>query len=358
MALESGTYINSLVPTNPLGSDDKRFGDDHLRLLKSTLLNTFPNFNGAVVTSHTAFTQLAGVTSNIQAQLDLKAPVESPVLTGNPTVPTPTVSSPIDQVANLNYVNGQALSGTLPSQTGAAGKFLKTDGVNASWSTIVDTAIVKPSVGVKLTTLTAVETLKDKVYTEPIITDGVDETKKAVFVADSVTPGVTATIKAPTSDLLIYTPRHKLLASAYQSDVAQVEVLLNHGYANYVLVFTEINVTAASAAPVALIFARFSIGGVWITTATYTTQYNSNADKAQIFKQGVSYVYGYEGKIELTIGNALTSQIHTVHANGVSYVSAASPIIHNTTVGVLDGVRIFNDATNISAGYALYGVRI
>lgn len=48
MALETGTYISDLVVTNPTGSDPLAQADDHLRLLKSTLKNTFPNVNGAV----------------------------------------------------------------------------------------------------------------------------------------------------------------------------------------------------------------------------------------------------------------------------------------------------------------------
>jgi hypothetical protein len=48
MALESATYINGLVPANPLGSDAIAFADDHIRLIKTTLKNTFPNLSGAV----------------------------------------------------------------------------------------------------------------------------------------------------------------------------------------------------------------------------------------------------------------------------------------------------------------------
>ena len=40
MGLELGTFIDDLIQTNPLGSDDKRQGDDHLRLLKKVLQNT------------------------------------------------------------------------------------------------------------------------------------------------------------------------------------------------------------------------------------------------------------------------------------------------------------------------------
>ena len=53
MALESGTYINSLVATNPVSTDGLSQADDHMRLIKSTIKNTFPNFTGALTSSHT-----------------------------------------------------------------------------------------------------------------------------------------------------------------------------------------------------------------------------------------------------------------------------------------------------------------
>ncbi len=53
MALETGTYISDLVATNPTGSDPLAFADDHLRLVKSTIKNTFPNISGAVTKTHT-----------------------------------------------------------------------------------------------------------------------------------------------------------------------------------------------------------------------------------------------------------------------------------------------------------------
>lgn len=43
MPLESGTFLDSLNVSNPLGSDTKAQGDDHLRLIKSVLKASFPN---------------------------------------------------------------------------------------------------------------------------------------------------------------------------------------------------------------------------------------------------------------------------------------------------------------------------
>jgi len=51
MGLEVATYIPELVNTNPIGiSDTVSEGDDHLRLLKKTILNSFPGFVGTGIT--------------------------------------------------------------------------------------------------------------------------------------------------------------------------------------------------------------------------------------------------------------------------------------------------------------------
>jgi hypothetical protein len=47
MGLEAASFVNDLVITNPLGSDGKSQGDDHLRLVKTVLKATFPNAVGA-----------------------------------------------------------------------------------------------------------------------------------------------------------------------------------------------------------------------------------------------------------------------------------------------------------------------
>lgn len=43
MGLESATYIDDLVTSNPAGTDQESQGDDHLRLIKAAAKNTFPN---------------------------------------------------------------------------------------------------------------------------------------------------------------------------------------------------------------------------------------------------------------------------------------------------------------------------
>lgn len=63
MALESTTYIDGLVATNPTGTDPRSQGDDHIRLVKSTIKATLPNLSGAVTSTHTELNLLDGVTA-------------------------------------------------------------------------------------------------------------------------------------------------------------------------------------------------------------------------------------------------------------------------------------------------------
>ena len=50
MGLESASFVNGLVDTNPSGSDSISQGDDHLRLIKKVLTDSFPDVDQAVAT--------------------------------------------------------------------------------------------------------------------------------------------------------------------------------------------------------------------------------------------------------------------------------------------------------------------
>ena len=63
MALESGSYLNSLVSSNPTATDALAQADDHLRLIKSVLVNTFPNLAGAVTVTNGELNIIDGSTS-------------------------------------------------------------------------------------------------------------------------------------------------------------------------------------------------------------------------------------------------------------------------------------------------------
>ena len=53
MALETGSYINDLVITNPTSSDVKSQGDDHLRLLKTVIKECLNGFSGGILLTAT-----------------------------------------------------------------------------------------------------------------------------------------------------------------------------------------------------------------------------------------------------------------------------------------------------------------
>lgn len=201
MALETGTYINSLNAANPAATDGLSQADDHLRLLKSTIKSTFPNVDGAMTAtevelnvldgvtattselntldgftgtvadlnyakdlratgvtdtefnrldgltassselnkmdgctasttelnrldgltaSTTELNYVDGVTSAIQTQLNSKAPLASPSLTGTPTAPTASVSTDSTQVATTAFVRNIVPSGVIMMWSGAA----------------------------------------------------------------------------------------------------------------------------------------------------------------------------------------------------------------------------------------------
>ena len=52
MGLESAAFLNGLVDTNPAATDNVSQGDDHLRLIKKVLKDSFPSVDAAVNAIH------------------------------------------------------------------------------------------------------------------------------------------------------------------------------------------------------------------------------------------------------------------------------------------------------------------
>ena len=137
MTVESATYVHQLNPAYPEGPTTVRDGDNHLRLLKSVLQATFPSVAGPLAVTDTELNYVDGVTSGIQAQINLKAPLAAPTFTGVATftgsavVPTPTTNT---HAATKLYVDSAAFAAALPAQATAARKVISTDGSNAAWA--------------------------------------------------------------------------------------------------------------------------------------------------------------------------------------------------------------------------------
>ena len=49
MALESASWVTQLVDTNPTSTDPVSQGDDHLRMIKTVLKNSFPSTSTAAI---------------------------------------------------------------------------------------------------------------------------------------------------------------------------------------------------------------------------------------------------------------------------------------------------------------------
>lgn len=167
MGLETGSYITDLVSTNPGVNDPKSAGDDHIRLVKTVLKNSFPGFSGAIVVggtdTGTANTYLLSAaipayvantvvvwkpanantgasTININSlgtraikQVDGSALAANDLPTGAYVAMVDTGSEYRLLTVTKNYVDQLAFSSILPAQTDNAGKMLITDGTTAAW---------------------------------------------------------------------------------------------------------------------------------------------------------------------------------------------------------------------------------
>ena len=158
MTIESATYINQLNAALPGATDPKSEGDDHIRLLKSTLQATLPNVTGVVTATHTELSRVAGVTSAIQAQLDAKAPTASPSFTGSPAVPTAAAGTSTTQVASTAFV--QAAIANVNAQTAVT---LAVDS-SASIAATVGQHIVCTNAGTVTVTLPATPAAGNQVW--------------------------------------------------------------------------------------------------------------------------------------------------------------------------------------------------
>lgn len=78
MGLEVASFIADLNASWPLATDERREGDDHLRLLKACLQAQFPNLGNSVAVTPTAaeLNFVDGVTSAVQTQLDNGVQIE------------------------------------------------------------------------------------------------------------------------------------------------------------------------------------------------------------------------------------------------------------------------------------------
>lgn len=128
MALESGTYINSLNANNPASTDGLGQADDHFRLIKSTITSTFPSIDAPITVTQDELNVLDGDTATPTA--DALVDTDGVVVNDGGTMKQVTVAS---------FKTSMGIPQTLLDLSisdGAANTFLKTDGAgNFSFAT-------------------------------------------------------------------------------------------------------------------------------------------------------------------------------------------------------------------------------
>lgn len=170
MPLESVTHVGDLVATNPSSNDPKSQGDDHLRAIKTALLNSFAGFSGSILVTGTdggtgddytltpatalpaygsrMLVAFSPSSTNVTTAptLNISALGDKPIkrIDGNDVVTGELVAG-VTYVAQYDgtnfrlasptqhYVDNLAFSATLPAQTGNGRKYLHTDGTSAAW---------------------------------------------------------------------------------------------------------------------------------------------------------------------------------------------------------------------------------
>jgi hypothetical protein len=131
MALESSTYIDGLVATNPTGSDNIAQGDNHIRLLKSTIKATFPNIAGAVSGTHTTINN-AVTAANAATDANTASTIVKRDASGNFTAGTITAALTGDVTGNASTATALATARTIGGVSFDGTANITLPGVNAA----------------------------------------------------------------------------------------------------------------------------------------------------------------------------------------------------------------------------------
>lgn len=173
MTIETATKVEDLNASYPALGDLKSEGDDHIRLIKSCLQYTF---SGAASTGVSGF--------NVVTQ----APGDNTTLAASTAFTSAAIAA-------------AALSSTLPSQSGNAGKIIRTDGTNATWGDVLSITNVS---GTTQTAISGSEYLLSNVAATAVTAPaGVDGHRFAVTPVNGLTTNTVdfgaATVQGPSA---------------------------------------------------------------------------------------------------------------------------------------------------------------
>lgn len=147
MSLETSTYINGLVTSNPTSSDPVSQGDDHIKLIKSTIKNTFPNVTNAVTTTHTEINMLNDATNLATNSTLVKRSSNGSALFN--TVSATTLTGTVSTAAQPNITTVGALNaGSISSSFGNinnGSSSIQTTGTITSGKSVIDSITINGS---------------------------------------------------------------------------------------------------------------------------------------------------------------------------------------------------------------------
>ena len=141
MSLESVTHIDDLNATNPLGTDPRSEGDDHIRNIKTVLLTDFAGITGAVTATHSELNYVDVTAGTLTASKAMVVDSSSKIdnlkvdnidINGNAIIST---DSNGDVTITPNGTGDLILDGLKwPQADGSANYLLKTNGsAQLSW---------------------------------------------------------------------------------------------------------------------------------------------------------------------------------------------------------------------------------
>lgn len=106
MPLESASYLNQLEVSNPASTDAMAQADDHLRLIKSVLKNTFPNINGPVTSTPAELNDAKGLRTDVEKLKTDKFDKAGGAITGNIQVTGVVNAATVQQGGNTLVPRG------------------------------------------------------------------------------------------------------------------------------------------------------------------------------------------------------------------------------------------------------------
>jgi hypothetical protein len=109
MALETASYINGLVATNPTATDTVAQADDHIRLIKAAIKATFPNVTGAITATHTILNGLDARVTTLESTPGF--PSGTRMLFQQTTAPTGWTKDTTHDDKAIRVVSGIVISG-------------------------------------------------------------------------------------------------------------------------------------------------------------------------------------------------------------------------------------------------------